>query len=189
MHAGSNDGEVYTGYHFTNVLKDARKDATNLFDVASKDNGTCIAQDLGRPESGGIITYNEKWAVYTDNWESARGSETDVGGCLEGDGHHFCSRGRTGARFNNAGGTNDKHAPLEGYCGGSLYDTVFWVWGESRDPNEDDNYGCGGVSRIDGSTLPLFGTGCQRYNGENRFKEGQKPANMPMFRYNFMLLY
>jgi hypothetical protein len=86
MHAGSNDGDALADYHFTNVLEDAREDATNLFDMARKDEGTCVAQEAGKPESGGIITYSKDWGVYTDNWSSARGSEQDRGGCLSGDG-------------------------------------------------------------------------------------------------------
>jgi hypothetical protein len=61
-----------------------------------------------------------------------------------------------------------------------MSDTVFWVWGEEND------YGCGGLSRIDSSILPMFGTGCDHYNKGDDMKPKPK---MPMYRYNFMFLY
>ena len=91
MHVGANsaptssntlDSDKYEAVAFTTVLQDARKDATKLFDVASKDEGVCTTRD-----DGAITTYDTTWEEYTTNRRSTRnGLKYDQGSCLVGDG-------------------------------------------------------------------------------------------------------
>jgi hypothetical protein len=184
LHAASNTGETYDVYQFTNVLADSRKDASLFFDMASRDKGVCTSQEIGKPMSGGIMTWDKDWQVYTDNWNVGRGSAIDTGACLTGDGHHFCSKERLGARLNNAGGSG---APQENKtnCQASGSDTIYWSWTETD--TRDETFGCGGMSRTDSAQiLPVIGTGCRNWNKANKVPKGTK---MPPYRYNMLFLY
>ena len=166
MHVGANsapsgknkvDSDKYVAVAFTNVLADARKDATKFFDVASKDEGVCTTRD-----DGAITTYTTRCQEFTANRLTDRKKlKFDQGSCLIGDGHHFCSFDREGARLSNAGGILenklDNGTITVKDCGGTARDTVYWAW-------EDDNFGCGGLNVEDESQiLPVIGTGCNRY--------------------------
>jgi len=165
MHAGTDNitltpNESYgnpnqtTGkVRFTNILADAKQNPTNFFNLANEDRGVCVPRT-----AGAISTFNRSWVnLGTTEDESVTSicPETNVnfhcgnlelGSCLVGDGHHFCSSSRAGARLSNAGTAG---------CTGSQADTVYWAW------LADDHY-CNSVLRI--------GTGCNgqpatyRYN-------------------------
>ena len=187
MHVGANnapssskkDSDKYEAIAFTNVLEDARKDATKLFDVASKDTGVC--KNRG---AGGITTYDQRWSEYTDNWKQQKNKDANKGSCLVGDGHHFCSVGREGARFSNAigiqRGKGENQTDVE--CGGSGWDTVYWAW-------ESDSLRCGGYTEGKDAMLPLIGTGCSGYNKPDTVKNFKPKPRMPLYRYSFLFLY
>ena len=181
MHAaskGTGHGNGYEALQFTNILADTIKDATKLFDVKSKDTGVCVSQTQGDPESGGIITYGSDWGVYTDNWEFDGGNVADLGGCLSGDGHHFCAVGRKGASFSNAQGyyENPETPGETSNCDGTYRNTIFWAW-------EDQSHGCGGPSRGDPrKDLLLIGTGCHHYNSNTPSVKADTPRGNPPTR-------
>lgn len=142
---------------FTNIMSDVRENSTNLFDINLDDKGTCVSRD-----SGGILTYSSNWSLYTANRLCPWGwvNTCDVGGCLSGDAHHFCSSGRDGQRFSNGGGAN---------CEGSGADTIYWAW-------TSDSHNCGhhNSQNDEFAALSVIGTGCN-----------EVPAT---YRYNFLLI-
>ena len=115
----------------------------------------------------------------------------DVGGCLSGDGHHFCSFDRLGMQLNNANGYEvdpdilpEANKTAADGCRSSIRDTVFWAWNEN-------NHGCGGPSRTrPDQDLPIIGTGCQRYNANTPSKLAKvKGLKNPPNRYNFLFVW
>lgn len=125
--ANASDGALV---RFTNILADVKNDATNFFDYSRIEEGQC------RPtrNAGGVTTFDADW---TNLGGADGGNDLNGGSCVVGDGHHFCSQDRVGARFSNGGAVRN--------CASSFGDTVYWAW-------EMDDHGCADDT--------LIGTGC-----------------------------
>lgn len=167
MHVGTNaeSPAEYGHVQFTNILRDVQVDATNLFDVVHDDTGVCHAR-----EQGAITTFTRDWDVYTAN-RGGKGSETDRGRCLIGNGHHFCSYNRKGARFSNAGNSWTNNKP----CAGSHADSIYWAFGT-------DEHQCGTHSDTT-DPIKMLGTGCSKVSA----KVGDG-SHLPAFRYNLLFV-
>lgn len=172
MHAGSDQPTAEdpfpdsTNVRFTNIMADVVTNPDNLFDTSFDDRGRCTERV--------ISTYNSTWEqIFLDGQGDPRtpGSQPflqDLGSgtCMSGDGHHFCSSNREGARFSNGGG---------GTCTGSEADSIYWAW-------DADQHGCNNALRI--------GTGCaRRHSSRVAFGLSDNGEALPTFRYNFLLVH
>ena len=162
MHKGLNDpADPSNGtqlVRFTNILEDTKADPTNFFDYARDEQGQC------RPNrgAGGVTTFDADWT----NLGNRDGvNDLQGGSCVVGDGHHYCSKDRAGARFSNAGTTRN--------CASSHGDTVYWAW-------DTDDHGC--------SPDTLIGTGCGGCTGAECLNGDATPYD-PTMQYNFLFIY
>jgi len=131
LHAASAVGNTYTKYLFTDIMFDVRLNSTNFFDTDRDGIGSCTARN-----AGGINTWDSDWEPITN--------EKGDGACLIGDGHHFCTSGRSPA-LTNARRINPINESRDA-CQGSDKDNIFWAW-------NDDDHGC---------ATGVIGTGCNK---------------------------